>query len=157
MLLNAVHLERDFAEEDDVGTEAAATGAVAHFCKALVDGVVFNGRAAAVEFAVSLVEFAMHVEEADGAGAFVEVVDVLRAEEEAVADTIFKRGKCEVGWIRLGCGSSGAAGGVELPDEGWIALPGFGSADVFNTIAGPEAVFCAEGGETAFGADASTG
>ena len=81
-----------------------------------VDGVVFDGRAAAVALAVGHVEFAVHVEEADGAGALVQVVHILRAEEEAVADLFLEVGEGEVGGIGLGFGSVGAAFGVELPD-----------------------------------------
>ena len=157
LLLDAIHFEGDFAEEDDVRAEAATTGAMADFCEALVDGVVFDGWAAAVEFAVSLVEFAVHVEEADGAGAFVKVVDVLGAEEEAVAEAGFELGKSDVRGIRLRGLGRGAARGVELPDERWVAGESFGRADVLNAMARPKAVGGAKGRQAAFSADASAG
>ena len=62
-----------------------------------------------------------------------------------------------MGGVGLGFGSVGAAFGVELPDEFGIALPGIGRSDIFNAIASPEAVVCAEGGQAAFGADAGAG
>ena len=83
---DAVHLVGNLTEEDDVGTESASAGAATYIGEARVKRVVFDRRPAAVALAVSLHEFAVHVEKAEGAGAFVEVVDVLRAEEEAVAD-----------------------------------------------------------------------
>jgi hypothetical protein len=46
---------------------------------------------------------------------------------------------------------------LELPDEGGIALPDFGSSDVFEAMAGAEAVRGAEGGWAAFRVDASAG
>jgi hypothetical protein len=157
LFADAVHLVGNFTEEDDVGAEAASAGAAAYLGEARVEGVVWNGRRAAVALAVCLVKFAMHVEKAVGAGALVEVVDVLCAEEEAVADSLLEFGEGVVGGVGLGFGSVGAAFGIELPDEFGIASPGIGCADVFNAIAGPEAVVGAEGGQAALGADAGAG
>jgi hypothetical protein len=56
---------------------------VPYFSKALVEGAVGDGRAAALALAASHVQRAVHVDEAMGAGLFVQVVDVLGAEEEA--------------------------------------------------------------------------
>jgi hypothetical protein len=140
-----------------VGAETASAFAAAYFGEARVEGVVFDRRPAAVSVTVGLVQFAVHVEKAVGAGALVEVVDVLRAEEEAVADALLKLGEGVVGGVGLGFGSVGAALGIELPDEFGIASPGVGSADIFNAIAGPEAVVGAEGGQAALSADASAG
>lgn len=63
--LDAIHLVGDLAEEDDVGAETAAARTMANFREAGVDGVVFDGSPAAVAFAVSFQEFAVHVEKAD--------------------------------------------------------------------------------------------
>ena len=82
-------------------------------------------------------QFAVHVDEANGAGALVQVVHVLGAEKEAVADALLKFGKREVGRIGLGLCCRGAARGVELPDQRRIALPGIGSADILDAIACP--------------------
>jgi hypothetical protein len=140
-----------------MGTEAASAGAATYVGEARVEGPVFDRRPAAVALAVGLHEFAVHMEETAGAGALVEVVDVLRTEKEAVADVLLQFSEGEVGGVGLGFGSVGAAFGVELPDEFGIALPGGGRADIFNAIAGPEAIVGAEGGQAALGADACAG
>ena len=143
---NAVHLVGNLTKEDDVGAETASAGAAADIGEARVEGEVWNRWPATVALAVGLVQFAVHVEKAAGAGALVEVVDVLRAEKEAVADALFEFGEGYVGGVGRGLGSVGAALGIELPDEFWIALPGVGRADIFNAIASPEAIVGAEGG-----------
>jgi hypothetical protein len=107
------------------------------FGKAGIDGVVLDGGPAAVALAVGFGEFAVHVNETDGTGALVEIVYVLRAKKEAVTDACLKFGQRVVGGVGLGFCSVGSAPGVELPDEFGITLPGVGSADVFNAIAGP--------------------
>jgi hypothetical protein len=85
LLLDTIHFERNYAEEDDVRAKAGAAGATRNFVEGVVDGVVFGGWAAASGFAAGFGEFTMHVDEAGGTGALVEVVDVLGAEEETVA------------------------------------------------------------------------
>ena len=157
LFADAVHLVGNFSEEDDVGAEAASATAAAYFREAGVEGVVWNGRLAAVALAMGLVELAMHVEEVDGAGALVEVVHILRAEKEAVTDAALQVGEGVVGGVGLGFGTGGAACGVELPDEFGIASPGVGGTDVFNSIAGPKTVVGAEGGQAALRTDASAG
>jgi len=81
----------------------------------------------------------------------------LGAEGEAVSETGFEVSQGEVGGIGLGLLTGQTARGVELPDEGGIAVPGLGSADVLDAMAGPEAVGGAEGGQAALGADAGAG
>ena len=100
--LDAVHFERNLAEEDDVGTQAAAAGAAADLGQAGVDGVVFDGRAAALALAAGFGQFAVHVDQATRAGALVQVVHVLGAEKEAVADALLKLGQRDVRGIGLG-------------------------------------------------------
>jgi len=154
LALNAVHFEGNLAEEDDVRAEARTALAARDFVEGAIDGVVGDGRAAALRFAAGLCEFAMHVDEARRAGALVEVVDVLRAEEEAVAEVGFELSEGVMRGIRHGGLSRGASGGVELPDKRGIAVKRFGSADVFDAVAGPESVGGTEGGQTALRADA---
>jgi hypothetical protein len=110
--------------------------------------MVFYGWAAATVFAAGLGEFSVHMEEANGASALVQVINVLRAEEEAVAELSFELGESDVTGVGLGGLRGRSACGIELPYEGGIALPGFGSADVIKVMAGPEAVRGAEGGGT---------
>src|ERR1017187_7804498 len=83
---DAIHLEGNLSEEDDVRAEARAAGAARHLVQGAVDGVVFDGRTAAFLLTAGLGQFAVHMDQALRSGAFVEIVDVLGAEEEAVAE-----------------------------------------------------------------------
>jgi len=155
--LDAVHLEGNLAEEDDVGAEARSADAVGDFVERAVDGMVLDGRATTFLRAARFGEFSVHVKEADRACTLVKVVDVLRTEEEAVAKVSFEFREGAVGGVGLSGLCRGSAGGVKLPDEGGIAVESFGSADVLDAMAGPEAVGGAEGGQAAFGGDAGAG
>jgi hypothetical protein len=108
--------------------------------------------------AAGLVERAVHVVDALGAGALVEVVYVLGAEVETVwsEDAL---DFCEgfVGGVGLGSESVAAALEVEAPDKFGIGFPGFGGGYFFDAVAVPEASAAAEGGEAAFGRDAGSG
>ena len=82
--VDGVHVERDFAEPDDV----RADGGVAGFANGEIVGVLIEGLVGEVfvrTSAAGLEEAAVHVVDAVGAGALVEVVYVLGAEVEAVA------------------------------------------------------------------------
>src|SRR5882757_844539 len=81
--VDGVHVERDFAEPDDVRADSGVAGfadgeVIGAFVEGLV-GEVFVGTSAA-----GLEEAAVHVVDAVRAGALVEVVDVLGAKVEAV-------------------------------------------------------------------------
>ncbi len=93
----------------------------------------------------------------DAAGALVQVVDILRAEKKAAGELRFKFGERDVRGVGLGFCAVGAARGIELPDQRGIAPQCVGCADFFNAVAGPQAVFGAESGQAAFGADAGAG
>jgi hypothetical protein len=140
LLLDAIHLERNFTEENDVGAEARAAGAARDFIEGAIDGVIFNGWTATFGLAAGLGEFAVHVDEVAGAGALVEIIYILGAEEEAVTKVGFELGQGEMGGVGLSLVGGGAASGVELPDEGWVAMQGFGGADVLDAVARPEAI-----------------
>ena len=58
----------------------------------------------------------MHVVDTLGASFFVKIVDILRAEEEAIRQGAFESGKSEVGGIRFCRGGRATALGVEVPD-----------------------------------------
>ncbi len=103
----------------------------------LIRCVVGEGLVAA--FAAGLEELAVHVVEILGAGAFVEVVYVLCAEVEAVWHLVFELGEREVGCVGLGRFGVSAALGVEVPDEGWVGLPGFRGGYLLHAVAVPEA------------------
>ena len=117
----------------------------------VVEGRLWARVAAAFE------KFAVHVDDADRAGLFVEIIDILGAEVEAVAEAAFERGESEVAGIRFcGCGHA-AAHGIKFPDELRIALPGGGRGDFLEAVFAPEAALVAKGGDAAFGADAGAG
>ena len=69
-----------------------------------------------VASAAGLEETAVHVVDAVGAGALVEVVYVLGAEVEAVAESFFDFCEGFVGGVGLGGEGVAAALGVEAPD-----------------------------------------
>ena len=98
----------------------------------------------------------MHVVDAMGTGALVEVVYVLGARGSSFRGQIFCEllldfCEREVGGVGLSRGSMAAAAlGVEVPDESGVGCPGFGRGDVFDAVAIPEASGAAEGGETTF-------
>ena len=113
--VDGVHVEGDFAEPDDV----RADGGVAGFADGEVVGVFVEGLVGEVfvgASAAGLEEAAVHVMDAVGAGALVEVVYVLGAEVEAVAESFFDFGEGFVGGVGLGGESVAAALGVEAPD-----------------------------------------
>jgi len=140
LLLDAIHAEGHFAEEDNVRTEAATADAVAYFVQAAIGGVVFDWRTTAIALATGFCQFSMHVEKADRTGTLMQVVDILGAEKEAFAKAMFEFGQGEVGgvWLGLLCGE--AASRIELPNQAGIALPCFWSADILDPMAGPKAV-----------------
>ena len=152
--VDVVHGEGDFAEPDDVGTDGA-TAVVADGEGGFVEGGVGEGSVAAG--AAGLEELAVHVVDVAGAGALVEVVDILGAEVEAAGHAAFEFGEGEVAGVGLGGEGVAAAHGVEAPDQGWVGLPGFGGGYVFDAMAVPEAAGTAEGGEARFGGDARAG
>ncbi len=149
-----VHGEGDFAEPNDVGADGVGTdfaGGEGGF----VEGLVGEGMVAAG--AAGLEELAVHVVDVAGAGALVEVVDVLGAEVEAVGHVALEVGEGEVAGVGMGGEGVAAAHGVEAPDEGGVGVPGVGRGDVFDAMAVPEAAGAAEGGEAALGGDACAG
>jgi hypothetical protein len=99
----------------------------------------------------------MHMDEARGAGSFVEIVDVLGAKEETIPEPGFEFGQCNVCRVRLSGLRRGAPGGVKLPDESGVPLQRFGSAHVFDAMAGPQPIRSAKGGQATLCADACTG
>ncbi|MGC2506889.1 MAG: hypothetical protein WA369_09535 [Candidatus Acidiferrales bacterium] len=162
-LKDFVHAERGFAEPADVRANATAAMAARELGGPslrtagkfvgirVVEGRLFAGVAAAFE------KFAVHVDDADRASLFVEIVDILRAEVQAVAEAFFERGESEMSGIRFrGCGDA-AAHGIKFPDELRIALPCGGRGDVFEAVVAPKAAFIAERRNAAFGADAGAG
>ncbi len=105
-----------------------------------VDGVVFDGRAAALALAARFGELSVHVDKVARAGALVQVVDVLRAEKVAAGELRFKLGERDVRGVGLSVRVIGAALGIEIPHQPWVALERFGCANLFDAMPRPEPV-----------------
>ena len=141
-----------FAEEDDVGAQLCAVGGEV----AEAGGAGGGKDQVGVAFAAGFAQFAVEVDDAGAAGAFVEVVDVL-GDDGNVVEGGFEFGKGEVTGVGGHVVELGAAGVVEVEHEAGVALPGFGGADVFDAVVFPQAVGVAEGGDAAVGAHAGAG
>ncbi len=109
-----------------------------------------------VALAAGFAQFAVEVDDAGAAGAFVEVVDVL-GDDGDVVEGAFEGGEGEVTGVRSHVVELGAAGVVEVEHKAGVALPSFGGADVFDPVIFPQAVGVAEGGDAAVGAHAGAG
>jgi hypothetical protein len=81
----------------------------------------------------------MHVVDAVGAGALVEVIYVLGAEVEVLPEALFDFCESFVGGVWFDGEGVAAALRVEAPDEGGVGLPGFRGGDVFDAMTVPEA------------------
>lgn len=153
---NLLEVKGSFAEPADVRANLAAALAAGNAVGLFVELRVFEGREGA-RVAAGFKKFAVHMDDARRARLFVEIVDVLRAEEEAIAELPAESGDGLVGGIRHGGRGDAAAHGIEIPDEAGIAAPGLRRSNVFETVVAPESAGITEGGDTAFGADASAG
>ena len=87
-----------------------------------------------------------------GAGALVEVVDVLRDDGDVVM--LLKLGQRQVGGVGLRGEELAPQGIVEVGDEVGVGLPALGGGYCLDGVTLPEAVAVAKGAETALGADA---
>ncbi len=141
LTFDAWHFERDLAEEYDVRAQTAAAGAAGDFIEIRINGMVFDGRTAALAIAAGFREFAVHVDQIFAAGALVQVVDILRAEKEAAPFTRFELGfefgEGDVRGIGRGLCAIGAALGVKLPNQCRIAAQSLGRANLFDVVSGP--------------------
>ena len=153
--INLIEIVGNFTEPANVGANLRAAFATRNGGGWLVELRVIEGRTGA-GFAARFEKFAVHVKHTGRAGELVEIVDVLGAEEEPV-ESVLECGDGLVGRIGLGVGGVAAAHGVEVPDELGIAAPGGGRGDIFEAVVAPEAIGVAEGGDAAFGGDASAG
>jgi hypothetical protein len=152
---DAIEFEGSFSEPTNVWTDLATAGATGKLSRRFVEGKVFErGKKAGV--AATFEKFAVHVEDALRASLFMEIVDVLGAEEEAIRDGLFESGKSEVSGVRFRSGGYPAAHGVKIPNQARITAPGTGRSNIFYTMVVPQPTRIAKSGNTAFGADAST-
>ena len=135
LALDAVHLQRNLAEEDDVRAQTRATGAAADLSQIAIDCVVLDRRTAAIALAARLRQLAMQVHQARGAGALMQVVDILGAEKEAVAEALLKLRERKMRGVGLGLLRGRAARGVELPHQRRGCAPRLGRADILDGMA----------------------
>ena len=151
--IDDVHVERYLAEPDDVRTHGLTTGFTSRkSVRGLVGFAVRKGQIAAD--AARLKKASVHVVDTLRAGTLVQIVYVLGAEVEAVAQSLLDGCEGFVSGVGLGGESVVAAHGVKAPDELRVNLPGFGRGDVFDAISVPEATGAAKGCKAAFSRDA---
>jgi len=153
--IDGFEIEGNLAEPDDVGANRGSAVLTSGQGGSFVDGIVLECDLAAS--ASGLKEGSVHVVNAVGAGALVEVIDVLGAEIEAIAQPLFYFGKAEVSGVGFGPEGVATAHGVETPDEFRVGLPRLGSRDLFDTVAVPQSSGAAKGSEAALGGDARSG
>ena len=83
----------------------------------------------------------------------MQVIDVLRAEVEAVAHAAFKLRQRPMPSVRLNGQRIASAHGVEVPNQPRISLPGLRSCHLLDVIAVPQATGTAKGRKPALGRD----
>jgi len=154
--VDLVEIIRDFTKPANVWANLRAAIATGNGGGRLVELRVVKGRTG-TGFAARFEKFAVHMDRTGRAGQFMEIVDVLRAEEEPVRESVLEGGDGLMGGIGPGVDRFAAAHGVEIPDKVRIAAPCGGSGDVFETVVAPQAIGVAEGGDAALGGDAGAG
>ena len=102
-----------------------------------VDGAIFDRRTAALAFAARFGELAMHVDQIFAPGAFVQVIDILRAEKIVAGELGFELSESDVRRIGRGFFAVGAALGIKIPDQRGIASQSFRRADFLHVVSGP--------------------
>jgi hypothetical protein len=99
----------------------------------------------------------MHVVDTPGTRPFMQVIDILSAEEKPAVQTALDLGKCLVSGVWLCRDCIAAAHRIELPYQHGILIPCFGSSDLLYAVTVPESSGTAKRGKSAFGGDAGTG
>lgn len=147
-----VNFGNRLAEPDDVGPQLGTSFTAVAWGNVAVLEVV---KKVGIDGAAGLEDFPVQVEDAGGAGAFVQVVDILR--DEADPAPLFQLSQCSVGRIGPGFADLLAAGVVEAQHQLGITFPGFRSGHFIDIDSLPEPAVTAEGGQSAFSADAGPG
>jgi hypothetical protein len=104
-----------------------------------------------------LEQLAMHVRQSPRTGFLVKVVDVLRAEEEAVTQLALEFSESHVRRVWLAGQRAGAAHGIELPDQLRVAGPSLRRGNVLETPSLPQPIRIAKGRDATLGADTGAG
>src|SRR6185437_7891689 len=102
LVLDTVHLQRGFAEENNVRAQSSAAGTAGHFIQTAIEGAILDRWMAALALAPRFGQLAVHVEQVHRTGALMQVVHILRAEEELPLQLRLELGNREVSGIRLG-------------------------------------------------------
>lgn len=152
-----VEMKRSFAEPADVRADlSAAFVATGNRGGLFVESRIVE-RWARTRVTAGFEEFAVHMDDMGRAGLFVEIVDILCAEEQAIWKLMLECGDRVVCRIGLGVRGDPAAHGVEIPNELRIAAPGVRRSDFFETVVAPEAIGIAKGRDATFSGDACAG
>src|SRR4051794_9307374 len=146
-------MQRHLAEPDDVRPDLSATGAAFRYL--VLVRIAIDERRPSARLAAALEKVPMDVQDARGACLFVQVVDVLGADQEPVADRGLQLGERDMGRVRFLLRRRLPPRRIKGPHQIWIAAPRFGCRDVFDTYVVPHAVRVPEGRNPALGADAS--
>ena len=149
---DAVQFVGYFPEPADVRADFASALAARYLRWGFVAGVIGERRPPA-SVAAALEKLAVHVKNVARSRLFVEVVDVLGAEEQAVRQPLLQIGEREMRGIGLGGGRDAPAHGVEVPDQCGILCPGIRGCDLFDAIIAPQATHPAKGGDATLGTD----
>jgi len=91
-------------------------------------------RSAAASVATALEKLSVRVDDVPRTRLLVEAVHILRADEKALLQRVFKVREGEVGRIRLGCRSNPPPHGIELPHQPGIAVPSCGRSGLLVTV-----------------------
>ena len=150
-------MERHLAEPDDVRPQpGGAAGRAVHEDAHVVAP---RGNRAAGK-AAGPARLAVHVVHLPGAGPLVQVVDVLRAQEEGVAprrEPALQPGQRRMGGIGRGGQGVAPAHVVEGVDGDGVGREGLGRGELGGIEARPQAVAVPEGPEPALGRNAGAG
>ena len=117
----------------------------------------FKGKMRVAGAAPGAVELAVHVEQALRTGAVVEVVDILRDQQQFPCPGPVEPRERLVRGIGLDGLQLRTALVVEFLDQSGVADKGLGRGDILDPVPFPQTVRPAKGGDAAFGADAGAG
>ncbi len=109
------------------------------------------GTANAASGAQRLVDLAVHMDQPLRAGAFMQLVDILRDEDHLARMLGLEAGEGEVSGVRGDVRMGFSAHIVEVEDALGIARITLGRRDIPIVDLGPDAAFVAEGRQTGFG------
>ncbi len=152
-LRDVVERERDLAEPDNVGAHPRAARAARN--RGVRDAVL--ERRAGALLATAPKELPVHVTDPRRAPFLVQVVDVLGAQEEPLAERALERGEPAVRSVGLARRRLRAALGIEPPDGLGVRGPAFRRGDLLEAVLLPEAPRVTKRPNAALGADPRPG